>query len=227
MNSFGKLEHARTTFTLHNINLSAIDRQYMTELHELGMDHITKSLKDTESTLTKLSTRLEFVGLSKNKTRPYETILINEGEVSVYISPAQVSCSMCWHCRHPLPKDWQPLGLPLKYKKTDDTFECEGVFCSFNCIAAYIASTPSFRHNLSSVLMLMMYRKLFKCNYNLKIVPAPSWKLLKAYGGHLSIEEFQKSFQHVEYKSLQQTVRTDSIRIQQVAEMFIETFVKS
>ena len=225
MNSFGKLEHARTAFTLHKINMSALDKQYMTDLQELGIEHTSKSIQELGTAFTKLNTRLEFVGLSKNKAKPFETILLNESEVRVFVSP--LGPSACWHCRHSLPKEWQPLGLPLKYKKLEETFECEGMFCSFNCMSAFLAESHCYRHTNSSVLMLMMYRKLFKCNYNFKIVPAPSWKLLKAYGGHLSIEEFQKSFQHVEYKSLQQTVRTDSIRIHQVAEMFIETFVKS
>ena len=224
MHSFGKLEHTHTKFTLHRINMSAIDKQYMTDIQELGIEHTSKSIQETGAAMTKLggSNRLE----TKNNSKSFDTILMNESVVRVFVSPLSTS-SACWHCRHFLPQEWQPLGLPLHYKKTEETFDCEGVFCSFNCMSAFLADSHCYRYNNSSVLMLMMYRKLFKCSYNFKIVPAPSWKLLKTYGGHLSIEEFQKSFQHVEYKSLHQTVRTDSIRIQQVAEMFIETFVKN
>jgi hypothetical protein len=225
MHSFGKLEQTHTKFTLHRINMSAIDKQYMTDIQELGIEHTSKSIQETgAAAMTKLggSNRLE----TKNNSKSFDTILMNESVVRVFVSPLGTS-SACWHCRHFLPQEWQPLGLPLLYKKTEETFDCEGVFCSFNCMAAFLADSHCYRYNNSSVLMLMMYRKLFKCSYNFKIVPAPSWKLLKTYGGHLSIEEFQKSFQHVEYKSLHQTVRTDSIRIQQVAEMFIETFVKN
>lgn len=76
----------------------------------------------------------------------------------------------------------------------------EGIFCSFNCCLAYILDNKKNPKLAQSPFLL---RKLFtdilgeKVEFD--ILPAPSWKLLKDYGGHLSIEEFRESFNHVEY----------------------------
>jgi len=43
-----------------------------------------------------------------------------------------------------------------------------------------------------------MYIDLFN-RPPIKITAAPSWKLLKEYGGHFSIEQFRKSFNTIEY----------------------------
>jgi hypothetical protein len=41
---------------------------------------------------------------------------------------------------------------------------------------------------------------LINSNYN-SIIPAPDWRLLIEYGGHLTIEEFRKNFNNIEYKN--------------------------
>jgi len=74
----------------------------------------------------------------------------------------------------------------------------------------------------------LLYRKLFKSNKLInKIIPSPSWKLLKDYGGHLTPEEYHKCLQHIEFKSLHQTLKTESMKIQQVSEIFIEAQIGS
>lgn len=80
----------------------------------------------------------------------------------------------------------------------------DGVFCSFNCMLAFIQSKyhdPFYSNSFS--LMHGMYEHFVgkKMNQH-KILPAPDWRLLKSYGGVLSIEEFRRSFNHVEYKEL-------------------------
>ena len=54
----------------------------------------------------------------------------------------------------------------------------------------------------SSVTLLhSMYSKIFG-TVSPEIAPAPHWRLLYNYGGSLSIEEFRKSFETVEYHNL-------------------------
>jgi len=79
----------------------------------------------------------------------------------------------------------------------------DGVFCSFNCCLAFIqdnAKNPlyTYSHNLLTKLYFDLFGEQAQ-----PIVPAPSWRLLKAYGGHLSIEEFRRNFYRIEYSSVE------------------------
>jgi hypothetical protein len=133
----------------------------------------------------------------------------------------------CWWDRHPFKTS--PIGCPLVYHshKTEgidkerfeeklkaanircdknDFFETEGYFCSFPCCKAYILSQ---RNNMrykdsASLLSLLLY-----VMYGIRdIIPvAPSWKNLKEYGGHLSIQEFRSSFGKLEYNETVNTRR--------------------
>lgn len=76
---------------------------------------------------------------------------------------------------------------------TNNYYLTMGVFCSFPCVLAFINAN---RHNPlykdSKVLLHSLYYKLY--GSELKISPANDWQCLKNYGGHLSIEEFRRSF---------------------------------
>ena len=79
-----------------------------------------------------------------------------------------------------------------------DYYETDGSFCSFNCCLAFIRDN---RHNQlyqhSEELLMRMYVDVFHITVtNMgSINPAPSWRLLRDYGGCLSIDEFRASFQ--------------------------------
>lgn len=76
-----------------------------------------------------------------------------------------------------------------------DKYYVDGMFCSFNCCLAYIQDND---HNpfykMSKFLLFKMYNQLFVTDANKKITPAPHWRMLQKYGGHLSIEEFRATF---------------------------------
>ena len=80
-----------------------------------------------------------------------------------------------------------------------DYYESDGIFCSFNCWLAHIhenKSNPLYKNSL--YLLNKIYFDYFgEPPTNLK--PAHSWKLLKSYGGHLSIQKFRETFNRVEY----------------------------
>jgi len=87
-----------------------------------------------------------------------------------------------------------------KENVTEEYFDCEGVFCSFDWMKAYCneVSINYIKYRESSMLLFSMYKKFFgKLPH--KLQPAPSWKLLKEFGGNLTIEEFRKGFQTVSY----------------------------
>jgi hypothetical protein len=96
--------------------------------------------------------------------------------------------------------DKQYEKLQNKENISEEYFNCEGVFCSFNCMSSYCReqNINNIKYRESFMLILMMYKKFFgKIPY--KLQDAPSWKLLEEFGGHLTIEEFRKSFQTVKY----------------------------
>jgi hypothetical protein len=77
----------------------------------------------------------------------------------------------------------------------------DGVFCSFNCAYSYIlANEANPEYNLSKSLLIKMYENLFGIEFS--IFPAPDWRLLSQYGGHLSIDEFREHFNKIEYIDL-------------------------
>ena len=80
-----------------------------------------------------------------------------------------------------------------------DIYKTDGVFCSFNCIKAYIDDNKhNILYNNSNVLLYKMYRDITGTEIK-KIERAPHWRILKEYGGHLTINEFRESFNEKEY----------------------------
>lgn len=80
-----------------------------------------------------------------------------------------------------------------------DYYLMDGMFCSFNCCLAFI------RDNLQNPIYLYSENYLVKIYYDLfgndsaPLVAAPSWRLLREYGGHMSIEEYRRNFYKVDY----------------------------
>ena len=127
----------------------------------------------------------------------------------------------CWWDRHVFTTT--PIGCPLRYhpnKKdglekerfeknmksaninvdSNNFFETEGYFCSFPCCHAYILSQRnSVKYKDSAVLLSRMFEIFhgIKANYP----TAPSWKILKEYGGHLTVQEYRATFGKLEYVS--------------------------
>ena len=92
----------------------------------------------------------------------------------------------------------QQQSTTLKIFK-NDYYVTDGIFCSFNCCRAYIMDN---KHNsiydLSDILLKKMYVEITgnKCE---NIDPAPHWRMLNGYGGNMSINQFRKCFNKIEY----------------------------
>ena len=78
-------------------------------------------------------------------------------------------------------------------------YETDGVFCSFNCCKSYISENKQNSiYNNSEILL----NRLFNTAMGTKtavINPAPHWRLLQHYGGHLNIVQFRESFNKIDY----------------------------
>jgi hypothetical protein len=131
----------------------------------------------------------------------------------------QYTTKPCWWCRHTF--QTRPIGCPLRYHEhktsgvdkerfeeklksanlptdTNDFFETEGIFCSFPCTKAYILSMKHIaKYKESSTSLTLLYSILFGKVIN--IPRAPSWKILKDYMGHLTIQEFRATFGQLVY----------------------------
>lgn len=83
---------------------------------------------------------------------------------------------------------------------TNNTYyETDGVFCSFNCCKAYITENKqNTMYNNSSILLNRLFNTIMGTK-TIDINPAPHWRLLKHYGGHLNIVQFRESFNKIDY----------------------------
>jgi hypothetical protein len=217
------LEEKDSTFTLKNINPAQLDKKYnMKDLKkiidkELVDIDTSKEIKFNEpkknnkkSDIAKLTSELESLGISDNKPKTYETIVTSSTNIKIKaytcFKEEHEKCEVpkftnikCWWCRSCIPKTIHPLGMPIRYNKEGDFFDTEGIFCSFNCMCSYLhENTNVSQYKDSGSLIYFMYKLIFnEYPYKMNIRKAPSWKLLKEYGGHLSIEDFRSMFNTV------------------------------
>jgi hypothetical protein len=102
----------------------------------------------------------------------------------------------------------------------NDYFDGEGIFCSFNCMVGFISENNCIKYKNTGILINKLYYKLFGFFPKHKILPAPSWRLLKSYGGDLTIDEYRNSFQTVDFSNAWQY--TKLLPNSPVSEIFIE-----
>lgn len=174
---------------------------------------------DTVSDDTKTKNSILFLDSHKNQIRYWPNMVDgNSGGVL-----PRMSNKPCWWCRCCFTS--APVGCPLRYNSsktsgidkdrmverlsknnlptdTTDYFETEGIFCSFPCTKAYIISQgTSALYKESLTLLTLLCKILYNTDPLSSPIPvAPSWKLLKEYGGHLTINQFRSSFSRIEYR---------------------------
>lgn len=84
--------------------------------------------------------------------------------------------------------------------KIGEYYETDGVFCSFNCCQAWINDNKHNRlYDKSNNLLSKMYNTMMNTK-NVVIIPAPHWRILEQYGGHVNIMSFRDGFNKVDYK---------------------------
>jgi hypothetical protein len=96
----------------------------------------------------------------------------------------------CWWCRHPFKIEYH-IGCPVKYNKDDGSYVTEGIFCSLNCAKAYMSEKMCTCESFYKDSPMLIYNYALDLGHVGFIKKAPSWKLLKAYGGYMSIDEFR------------------------------------
>lgn len=90
----------------------------------------------------------------------------------------------------------------------DEYFITDSIFCSFNCCKAFIKDNKNnalYQH--SDILLTKIFNELMNSDSQLlekkvfNINPAPSWKLLKEYGGIMDIKSFRNCFNKITYET--------------------------
>jgi hypothetical protein len=106
------------------------------------------------------------------------------------VKPSIIMCggsSKCWWDKHYF--NTPPVEMPVSY--FNGIFNCEGKFCSWECMMAYNISINDENVAKRTSLIYMMYKKTYN-SYRI-IKPASSWKVLIDFGGIISIEEFREN----------------------------------
>jgi hypothetical protein len=109
------------------------------------------------------------------------------------------NCKKCWWCKSPF--DTPEVNLPENYFK--GKFQCSGIFCSYNCAMSYNIDLNDEKVWKRNSLLNLLYRETYKSNED-EILPAPSWKILKDFGGDVSLKEFRENLKtnNLEYTYL-------------------------
>lgn len=79
-------------------------------------------------------------------------------------------------------------------------YETDGVFCSFNCCKSWINDNKHNRlYDSSNMLLMKMYNQIMDTK-TVIIPPAPNWRILEQYGGHVNIIKFREDFNKIGYE---------------------------
>ena len=89
--------------------------------------------------------------------------------------------------------------IELSKLQSESYYETDGIFCSVNCCLSFAIEN---RHNPLYEKSIPLLHKMFGdiTGSTSDIQPAPSWRLLEEYGGHLTIEKFRSNLTHINYE---------------------------
>lgn len=99
-------------------------------------------------------------------------------------SSTSVHCHWCCHSF-----DTMPFGMPIKLVK--DKFFVKGNFCSLECATAYNFSNSDSSNKWKIYDLINLFA--IRCKYMNHIKCAPNPRVLKMFGGTVSIDEFRMS----------------------------------
>lgn len=205
--------------TITDINTNAVDIKYGLTSDKSYTADKTK-ISELSGTCQPKKTMV-FFGPSKQLHKCNVSIIDHESGRNV----ASCNCNYhCFWCKHSFnnisigcPVSHTPRKIQKEYTSIinnnvysmeedshlygDSTYMTDGIFCSYNCCVAYIddnITNPLYSN--SKILLIRMYNEMFNQNVP-NITPAPHWRTLTVFGGHMTISEFRDSFDKTEYQS--------------------------
>jgi hypothetical protein len=201
-------------FYLRNIDVYGINTKYDINVHTFGEKTFIDELKIQTNEDENTTPSYLFMDVLKNKHKCIT--LPTNGE-------KKINTLSCYWCRHHFnhhyiecPVDVSTVKKEKSYYSfvnknsytihepitgehvPNEIYITDGYFCSFNCCLAFIHDN---QHNVyykkSLVLLNQYYYKLY--NVKMNVIPAPHWRLLKDYGGYMTIEEFRTCFKNISF----------------------------
>lgn len=121
----------------------------------------------------------------------------------------------CYHCCHPF--DTTPLSMPSSFDTCKDSYKCDGIFCSFECMKTYNLELNDTYTNTRFVLIEQLRRRFSTETSSTKF--APRRVELAIFGGDLTIAQFR-----CQNKSIPRTKYIPPMSITQAAFDKHETF---
>ena len=119
-----------------------------------------------------------------------------ENTFSEIQSDKSVSC--CWNCSYDISRE---INFPLRY--IDGTFYVYGSFCTFECAGRYLIETYHNRDMWDKYVLLNYYYNEINQTDNKHVYPAPDKRILKKFGGTMTIEEYRsESSRNIGYITL-------------------------
>lgn len=108
----------------------------------------------------------------------------------------------CWWCT--LSIEDEPLGCPINVLDGQDqkkTYSTEGVFCSFNCVKAYINDKERLdvMYKNSHILLGHMVCDMNGSISPVSVEPSPDKRLLAEYGGYMTEGQYRHCFGRMLY----------------------------
>lgn len=160
-------------FIKNEENLESIEKETSVSLveeeKESDVDRLRRKIKNLEKKLFKLE-------MNKNSCTKVHKILLNNECKNI----------SCWWCKHEF--DTPVVSLPESYY--DRKYYTIGCFCSYNCALSFNMDLSDDKTWLRTSLLNKLYYDTY--NSYSKITPAPSWFILKKFGGILDIDEYRK-----------------------------------
>ena len=96
--------------------------------------------------------------------------------------------ALCWYCCHGF-SGTMPLPMPIGYCADRDVFLVAGCFCSWACMKAFNFERRHYRRDINA---LNISHFIHRCRGKpTPVRSAPPRCQLRAFGGHLTIEEFR------------------------------------
>jgi hypothetical protein len=121
--------------------------------------------------------------------------------VSSTVNLARGKRYRCWWCT--LSIEDEPIGCPINvlYEQDQKTYSTDGVFCSFNCVKAYINDKERLDviYKNSHVLLGHMVCDMNGSISPVSVEPAPDKRLLTDYGGYMNEKQYRHCFGRMLY----------------------------
>lgn len=161
---------------------------------------------------TKTRTRVDYSG--------HRIVLAYSGNVEFNSETDSNLSPNCWWDHHCY--DTFLICVPIKYhiKGSKHIFSGPGSFCSMFCLRAYLRELQRYSKSQRPVWLetaiqnaTIAFSLMYPSDVQLK--PAPDWRLLEAYSGKMSINEFRKASCNKTY------IRTPNICFKQAESLHI------